>query len=173
MAQLPYLVYEQKPPMSSVEFLDLARSLLNRNDASLVECLSLDPKADTGIKFIDNWYDWERDLRLYLAKQRMIKLKRENLNVAEPSAFHLEASATASKAIDENSPLEGEIIIDKARWNAIESFIGNDYFDRSNVFAYYLKLLLLERRQLFDVEKGFAEYKSLYTYCVQNAGDPK
>ena len=170
MAQLPHLVYEQKPPMSSKDFKDLAKPLLFKKDMILLEALSLEFKefSKTGCRFIDSWHEWESDLRIYIARQRMVKLKKDNIDIPEPTAFHLEASATATKASDEHSPLEAEIIIDKARWNAIEGFTGNDYFDRSNVFAYYLKLLILERRQAFDPEIGFAEYKSLYASIVES-----
>jgi hypothetical protein len=53
---------------------------------------------------------------------------------------------------------------------------GIDYFSKNVVFAYFLKLLLLERQQLFDTEKGFTEYKSLYVSIMENTqhvGEPK
>jgi len=39
----------------------------------------------------------------------------------------------------------------------------------NNIYAYYLKLLLLERRQSFNTEKGFAEYKTLYAEILESA----
>jgi len=52
--------------------------------------------------------------------------------------------------------------LDKARWSAIESLQGVEYFDRNTIFAYLLKLLILERRSAMQPETGFSEYKSLY-----------
>ena len=174
MAQLPYLIYEQKPPMPSSEFKDLAKSLMVPNDAAFLDKLSISGSAEkTGCDFIDKWQEWDHILRLNLAKQRVIKLKLEK-PVTEPNAVHLDAAAAASKAVDETSPLDAEIMLDKARWHAIEELAGTDYFHRNTVYAYYLKLLLLERRQVFNTEKGFAEYKSLYASIVdsaQKAGD--
>jgi len=186
MAQLPHLIYEQKPPMSSEEFKALSESLLSKKDVSLMKNLKLDPsptedEADggkvrsTGCSFIDNWRKWEKDLRLILAKNRAVHLKWD-INISEPADFHNDLAVTGLKAIDENSPLDGEIILDKTRWYAIEDMAGNDYFHRNNVFAYFLKLLLLERRQAFNVEKGFSEYKSLYASILESAhslGEPK
>ena len=172
MAQLPYLIYEQKPPMNSVTFKVLAQYFLDETDAAFMENLSLNPVfsgSNSGCDFIDNWKDWEHALKLNLAKERAIKLKRENLISQEPPFFPLEAAAAASKAVEEHSPLEGEIVLDKARWIAIDSLAGNDTFNRNSVYAYFLKLLLLERRQSFNVEKGFAEYKSLYASIVESA----
>ena len=172
MAQLPYLIYEQKPPMTSASFKTMAQYFLKDKDAVYMDKLSLNPvfsEKNCGIGFIDNWRNWEHALKLNLGKERAIKLKKENLISAQPPFFPLEASAAASKAIDEHSPLEGEIVLDKARWFAIDSLAGNDNFHREGVYAYFLKLLLLERRQSFNVEKGFAEYKSLYASIVESA----
>jgi hypothetical protein len=177
MAQLPYLVYDQKPPMSSSDFKALAKSLMSKNDADIIDNLFLDanvsPDRNTGCRFIDNWYAWDRELRLNLARQRVVKIKRDNAQIPQQPDYHMDVTTTVTKAIDETSPLEGEIVLDKARWSAIESFVSSDYFDRSNAFAYYLKLLLLERRQIFNVDKGFAEYKSLYASIVESASESR
>ncbi len=189
MAQLPYLLFEQKPPMSSTAFKELALSMLNKKDSALLNNLALDPDPDnagaqspnissysepfpsTGCAFIDNYREWERTLRLALAKQRAGKIGRNSDEAAaEPPFFPAEANQAAVKALArEISPLEGESVIDKARWDAIDSFTGSDYFHRNNVFAYYLKLLLLERRFSFNAEKGFTEYKSLYASIIESA----
>ena len=171
IAQLPNLVYEQKPSMSSQDFLDLAKSLISKGDYALLKDLSLEMKEEkTGCKFIDNWQDWERDLRMNLAKLRAIKLKRE---LPPEPVFHMDIAAVATKAVDEHSPLEGEIMLDKVRWHAIEEFAGSDYFHRNSVFAYYLKLLLIERRMSFNVDKGFSEYKSLYASIVESGQESR
>ena len=181
--------------MSSAAFIALSETLLSKGDMALMANLSLDPqplfktgkknhhdieniKAEgptyakaapsTGCRFIDNWKEWERILRLNVAKNRAIKKEREDLILVEPPFAYQDAANAAAKAVSSESPLDGEIIIDKARWNVIDSFVGTDYFDRKNVFAYFLKLLLLERRQAFNAERGFAEYKTLYASIIEN-----
>ena len=180
VAQLPSLIYGQIPPMSSVHFKGLAKPLLSKTDAALFDSLSLDPapedQAKTGSDFIDKWNEWERSLRLNLAKRRAVKIKRDA--PVEPLPYPQDAAAAAARAVNNTeSPLEGEMMLDRARWNAIESLQGYDYFNRNVVFAYMLKLLLLERRQSFKTEEGFAEYKSLYASILENAqesvGEPK
>ncbi len=181
MAQLPYLIYEQKPPISSAGFKALAETQLSEEDAALMRYLSLDPDPEgkfpsyaelappTGCDFIDSWREWERSLRLNLAKNRAVKLKRDNLSALEPPFYPVEAVAAAVKSVNaEISPLEGEFLIDKARWNAIESLAGNNYFDRNSVYAYFLKLMLIERRVSFNTERGFTEYKSLYASIIES-----
>ncbi|MDR2966183.1 MAG: DUF2764 family protein [Treponema sp.] len=174
MAQLPHLGFEQKPPMTSGAFISLAQDLMNKTDTDLLEKISLgfiDDQYTTGCKFIDTWQEWERTLRLNAAKNRSARLHRDTLT-NEPPYVPQDAAAAASKAVNSDcSPLEGEIIIDRARWNAIDELAGTDYFSRNHVFAYLLKLLLLERREAQNAEKGFSEYKSLYTQIIEDANN--
>jgi len=188
IAQLPYLVYGQNPPMSSLAFKEFAKASIDKGDAQLLDSISLDPQPlqpndegavtiayaekapASGSVFIDNWRDWERTLRLHLAKQRAVKLKRENTVKVpmELPVFPTDAVAAAAKTISAvESPLELEILLDKARWSAIEEFQGTDHFSSNTIFAYFLKLLLLERRALFKTEEGNDEYNSLYASILE------
>jgi hypothetical protein len=181
VAQLPSLIYGQEPPMSSARFLDLAQGLLSAGDGALLGKLSLDPGPSlipqaTGCGFIDQWRDWERSLRLNLARLRALRLKREA--TADPPLVPADAAGAAQQALAlSESPLEAEALLDKARWSAIERFQGTTYFDRNTVFAYLLKLLILERSASFKTETGFAEYKSLYASILERvrpgAGESK
>jgi hypothetical protein len=66
------------------------------------------------------------------------------------------------------SPPEVEYLGDNARWDAIEVLQGINDCDRTTIYAYLLKLILLERRASFKVEEGFAEYKTLYGSILDN-----
>ena len=185
-AQLPYLSYGQKPPMSSAAFRDLAKQHLSSGDLKFFELVDMDPGDKKpldkdqkhgagselsyvesapllGCDFIDRWREWERALRLNLAKQRAQKMAKEGTETVPPPMFPTDAAAVAMKAVTATeSPLEAELVLDKARWAVIDSLEGLDYFNRNTIYAYLLKLILLERHEVFNVEKGFNEYKSLY-----------
>jgi hypothetical protein len=158
--------------MSSRAFLDLCTGLLEAGDLALLDLCALDPDAASSpggepskpcsSAFINNWRDWERSLRLNLARYRVQRLKREGGGAVEPPDYPADAAAAAKTAAAMDSPLEAETFLDKARWDAIELFQGIDYFSSNTIFAYLLKLRLLERRALFRAEEGFAEYKGLY-----------
>ncbi|MDR0669082.1 MAG: DUF2764 domain-containing protein [Treponema sp.] len=176
VAQLPSLVYGQEPPMSSVHFLDLARTQLSAEDAALLSLLEprtgAGPRAEgpSGSGFIDTWRVWERALRLNLARLRASRLKRDGAAPVDPPADPADAAAVAHGALAAaENPLEAEIFLDRARWNAIERFQGIPAFSRDAVYAYLLKLLILERRASFKAETGFAEYKSLYASILEHA----
>jgi len=180
IAQLPYLSYGQKPPMSSAAYKELAKSMLDKGDAKLLDTIELDPVpfkpgdegptysnqiAKSGSAFLDGWRNWERTFRLNLAKARAVKLNREGApkSASDVPSSPPEAVALGAKMINASeSPLDVELLIDKARWIAIEELAGSNYFSTNTVFAYLLKLLLLERRELFKAEEGYAEYNSLY-----------
>ena len=182
VSQLPYLIYGQKPPMSPESFRKMAGPLMSARDAELLNLVSLCPAplksedfsslkiASSGSDFIDNWRKWEWVLRLNLAKHRFVKINRGGTAMEEPPSFPPDVLAVVSRAMTiEESPLEAELFLDKARWNAIEVFQGNNYFDRNIIYAYLLKLMLLERYASFQPETGFSEYKSLYASIMESA----
>ncbi len=189
VAQLPAISFGSVPAMRSKDFIDLASYLLTAKDADLLAQCSLDPfpEADgalaplvaTGSALIDGWRTWEGALRLNMAKLRAQNLKRDGAGNREAPADPLNASAAARAAIAVESPLDADLFLDRARWDAIEAFQGFDYFGRDTVYAYLLKLLLLERRAIFKVDEGFAEYTALYASIMEAApysnesGEPK
>jgi hypothetical protein len=191
IAQLPYLAYGQAAPMSSLAFKDLCKSTLSPADTALLDLCALDPDpgsgepaygeapAGTSSAFLDNWRRWERTLRLNLARYRTQRLKREGGTPVDPPDDPADAAATAKAAVSMESPLEAEFFLDKSRWDAIEAFQGLDYFNRNTIYAYLLKLLLMERRSLFRIEEGLREYQGLYASVLAarsdngESGEPK
>ena len=160
--QLSVLAYGQPPPMSPRAFMEKAAPMLGEKDAVLMG--RLDPAsgdgASSGCEFVDGWLEWEKGLRLSLAGQRAAALGREA--ASETPIYPSGAAEAAAKALGAETPLEGEIILDKARWEAVEALQGSELFHRKTVFAYFVKLLILERQASFQAEAGFSEYKSLY-----------
>jgi hypothetical protein len=180
MAQLPSLIYGQPAPMSSARFRELAGQALSPEDGALLGSFTLNPLAPvpaeaspkegapSGCEFLDRWREYEGALRLNLAKYRGAKIKREVS--ADAPEYPADAAAAAKAAAAMESPLEAELFLDESRWRAIDLFQGLNYFDRNTVYAYLLKLLLLERRSCFRTEEGFAEYKGLYAAVMGAAG---
>jgi hypothetical protein len=174
-SQLPYLIFAQEPPMSAAAFRELAAGFLDDEDKVQIDrCVLAAPPEEPPFLppapgeppvlksgFIKGWLEWERALRLNLARFRSQRLKREG--AAEAPDYPADAAQAAKAASAMDSPLEAEIFLDKARWDAIERLKGLDEVGSNMVFAYLLKLLLMERRSSFKTEEGFMEYKTLYT----------
>ncbi|MDR0723382.1 MAG: DUF2764 domain-containing protein [Treponema sp.] len=187
VSQLPYLIYGQTVPLSSVQFKSLCQSALRPQDAALLEWCTLDPEPEalpgegkggsyrdapraTPSPFINTWRHWERALRLHLARYRAQALGQEGAAPVDPPEDPVEVGALAKAALGLESPLEAELFLDQARWNAIEAMQGFDYFGVTTIYAYLLRLLLMERRVSFNAEEGFVAYKGLYTAIIAAAG---
>jgi hypothetical protein len=188
VSQLPYLIYGQSAPLSSVQFKSLCKSELRPQDAALLDWCTLDPDTEglssgkgkaasyrdepraTVSPFINKWRYWERALRLNLARYRAQALGQEGAAPVDPPEDPVEVEALAKVALGLESPLEAELFLDQARWNAIEAMQGFDYFGVTTIYAYLLRLLLMERRASFNAEEGFVAYKGLYTAIMAAAG---
>jgi hypothetical protein len=157
--------------MSAASFKALASDMMSAADAAAFDYCTLDQElaGPSPSDFINRWKEWERVLRLNLARGRSQKLKREGGAVEAPE-YPANAAAVAKTALAMESPLEAEIFLDKARWDAIESFQGINTFSENAMYAYLLKLLLMERKAAFKTEEGFTEYKALYAAIL---GEPK
>ena len=89
--------------------------------------------------------------------------------MANAPEYPADAAAAAKNALAMESPLEAELFLDKARWDAIEHLQGISTFNENAIYAYLLKLLLMERRAAFNTEEGFTEYKALYAAILGEA----
>jgi hypothetical protein len=175
--------------MSSLAFKALAYEQMSPGDAAALDYWTLDPDlagssvADQlensagGLQaknaasklpaLVKRWREWERTLRLNIAQSRALKQKRE-LNVEVPK-LPSDAVLAAKGAVAMDNPLEAEVFLDKTRWSFISDLQGMDTFSRNAMYAYLLKLLLMERRMAFNFNEGFTEYKALYTAILGEA----
>ena len=166
IATLPSISYGDKPPVSSDAFRELCNALLHPDDAALLKYCYYDPKLvvetvqPTGSAFIDLLMLRERVLILNLAFIRAAKLKRPSPE--DPPHDVPRAEARGKTAFEMEDPLEATIYIDEGRWGALDDMVGLNTFGVNNIFAYFLKLQLMERRQLFDAERGSGNYRKLY-----------
>ncbi|AGT43999.1 DUF2764 family protein [Treponema pedis] len=167
-AQLPSIQASSQAPMSFKAFKELALRFLTEKDAAILNKLSLEPprsEEKTGSAFLDNWYGFERSLRLALEQARALKLKWESSISYEErltlsGAFSPMQSARAAVAMQ--NPLEAENFLDNVRFQAADTVRGSDGFSSDAVFSYAIKLLLRERASKFDMERGREEYSHLY-----------
>jgi hypothetical protein len=176
VATLSHINYGDKPPVSSKEFREQCEQFLHKSDAALIDYCIYDPKlsietvAPTGSAFIDLVILRERILNLTLANLRAAKLKRPALE--EPPASMPRTKTEATTAFEMDDPLEAMLFIDRGRWGFLneifDEVVGGNYFSVNSVFAYLLKLQLLERKQIFDVKKGTDVYHELYNTILRN-----
>jgi hypothetical protein len=183
IATLPSLSYGQDVPMSSASFVESCHGLLPESDAALLKYCRLDVagfdwagegKDDAAQKtpsdFINMWIGRESALCRKLAELRAAKLGWGRPDfVMQDASLAQDAEASANQAFNAGNALEGELSIDKGRWDAIETAAGIEIFNINTIYAYLLKLQLMERRSLFKPDEGFAESKAIYAGILEKA----
>ncbi len=173
VSQLPSLEnYEGRAqlPLTEKAFKELCSRYLDKKDCEILESLSLEPPKDnakTGSAFLDKWNEKERNLRFALAQIRALKMKKESEMI--PSSCTADIIQVARTAVGMDSPLAAEEYLNQYRMDTLKSMTPLDNFCVDAVFAYGLKLMLVQRMKLFDVEIGKDSYHKIYDEILGDA----
>lgn len=174
-SSLPSLAMGSPPPLAFGRFAEDFPRFLTPGDAETLTAASLEyPAADPapaarGSAALSAWYEWDCALRNELARLRGQELERDAEPWIREGFPHPDAVAAARAAFAAPSPLEGEMALGRARWDAIDRLRGTHYFDREALVVYSLQLQLLERLAAFDAAAGTGEYRKTYD-AVMAAG---
>ena len=168
MSQLPAFSINQTGPLPVTEeyFIDLCSRFLSKEKTELARELSLTPpqkETKTPSKLVNDYYDFERKLRVALAQMRAQKMKKEFTDeyTILPQVPG-DILTIARNAVSCDSPLEAEVYLNKARVEYLERIVPIDNFSDDAVFAYGLKLKLASRIKEFNEEAGMASYRKIY-----------
>lgn len=167
MAQLPSLdgLDENTPiPITEERFYEVANRFLSAKQKKSLEDFSIVPNIDlssSNKNLLDKWCNFERDLRLSLAKVRGEKLKKA-VDIGDyspsPTLFQM-----AKNVVEMDNPLEAEMYLNKYRLDYLEDLRPIDSFSEDALFYYAIKLKLLLRMQKFQVEIGKNAYQEIYS----------
>lgn len=150
-------------PITEKYYRDLCSRFLEKEDLAVLESLSLEPPKDvvsTGSDFLDKWYDNERSLRYALVQVRAQKMKKDPGNI--PVSINADIVQAARTAVGMNSPLSAEQYLYEYRLSVLNNLSPMNGFSVDAVFAYGIKLMLLERMKKFNKEKGTESYHKIY-----------
>ncbi len=150
-------------PITENRFLELCEQLLPQKMFVALKDINLVPPRNdipTGYKFIDNWNAYERDLRLALATVRADKLGKA-IEIGN-KFISSEIIQIARIAVENENPLEAEVFLNGYRARVLEDLRPSDPFCEDTVFYYALKLKIMERIKLFDVQNGVEAYQDIY-----------
>ena len=156
-ASLPMIGWNGKLPMATSEFLSSAKRLMQAEDAGLIGHLlsGQESAAEFNNPVARSWAHFDRSFRNEIAWFRAHRLHKD------PAAF--------IRAGKENDPwlretvheagrmedlLEGEMLLDKTRWQFLDSLSAGHQFDLEYLICYGLKLKILERHQMYRSPKG-------------------
>ena len=124
---------------------------------SLVPSRTYEP---SGSALIEAWNRGEQNLRLALGKVRADKLNKQF--DSENRIFTADLMQTVRAAVEMDSPMEAEKLLNRYRMDYLESIKPMDFFSEEFVFYYCLKLKLILRMRQFDAENGRTAYKNIY-----------
>jgi len=173
VSQLPNISSSESKsalPLNGEQFIELASRFISEAEKSILRKISLVPpteKSSTGSAFLDVWYEKERNLRFALAQIRAQKLKKDSIPL--PAGCTADIISAARTAVGMDSPLSAEQFLYEYRLRLLDDLRPMDSFSIDAVYAYGIKLLLVERMKKFEVENGKTSYHKIYDEIL--AGD--
>ncbi|MBP7094894.1 MAG: DUF2764 family protein [Spirochaetia bacterium] len=123
-------------------------------------------------RLLGAYYRWELTLRNELARLRAGRLGQPADRHVRPGSVEWDGLRAAQAAFQAESPLDGELVIERERWAVVERLQVGHYFDTEALVAYGLKLRILERTARFEVERGRAAYGEVYRDILGASGAP-
>lgn len=165
IAQLPDISAsgEKAVPITEKQYRDLCSRFLSADDTKVLHMLSLVPPkeiTDTGSRFLNAWYEKERNLRFALAQIRAQKMKKDSDQV--PGSCTADILQAARTAVGMDSPLSAEQFLYEYRMSILNNLRPYDIFSIDCVYEYGIRLMLTQRMKKFNKETGTASYHKIY-----------
>jgi hypothetical protein len=151
-------------PITEERFTELCERFLSKKAKDELYKLTLMPSRSyekSGSALVEAWNNGERNLRLVLGKIRADKMNKQF--DAGNQSFSPTLLQAARTAIESESPMEAEKLLNRYRLDFLETLRPMDSFSEEYVFYYGLKLKLIERIRKFDTESGESAYRNIYS----------
>ena len=167
VTSLPRLELTGAPPFTSDELLAACDGLLRRDHWEDLRALLEDRPREVRAPEARRLVRAETQLREALARLRArragVEYGAAPGRQAEPDAS---ATAAAARALAVADPLERELILDNYRWALLETAASQSTFGVQAVFAYALKLRLVEKWSGLSVEAGLDVATRVVEACL-------
>ena len=142
------LEFGMKMPFSYSYFLMFAQEQLSRDDVEIIKRVKIIPYEDIDERFfvLKEWRDFDRALRNELARRRAQR-KSKDPDQYIRGEYYPEPSIAGfvQWVVEQDSPLEAEISLERKRWEKLDELVKGHYFDIDYLVIYALKLQILER----------------------------
>lgn len=140
------LHFEAQPPFSFEVFLVRCAEFIPAKDLKALEAVSGAQAQAPGLEIIRKIQGFEAMLRNELVRIRAAHKKIDPEKYLRLDGFAGQSIYHVALAAHRNpSPLDGERILDKERWNFLDELSIGHYFDLDFLIVYATKLLILER----------------------------
>ena len=170
-ASLPMLLGpDQPPPIESGVLLDSCRLFMNDEDYAGIENATTNPEDPEAPGICRIFRAWEKSLRNDLVRLRAAEQSLEPAGYLREAETVFGTASVASAAMNASTPLEAELLLNKARWSVLDELESGHYYDIEFLRSYRMKLQILERRAKFDEERGFEAYQDIYARVLEASG---
>ena len=159
---LPSIKSDGDSNMSLEAFLEVCKGCITKKDYAILEKVATSDEVVKGNAFVEAYTRFRHKVEMELASQRAAKLgiKAGYENTEEKENL---ITNTVKKAVNEESPLEGEKILLSLYFDFLDKNVGSGHnYDLTFLISYALKLKLLGRKAAFTPEKGRAEFEKLF-----------
>ena len=156
-------------PLTTEQFREIASRFISPKEKAVLDGLSLVPCVEldsTGSAFLDVWYEKERNLRCALAQIRAQKMKKDSVPL--PAGCTADIISAARTAVGMDSHLSAEQFLYDYRLRLLDDLRPLDAFSIDAVYAYGIRLMLVERMRKFEVENGKTSYHEIYDTILSN-----
>ena len=163
-ASLPELVFGKPSPLSVAEFDAMAKEHISGKLCGVLQELTYPVPENDPAGYICCHRIWEevrsfeRFLRLRIAKIRAERLEL-SCEIAEPEGFYSEIDYILNSAMSSDDPVERELIIDRVRWEFLDSMAITHMLDFDGLCVYRLKLQILESYRGRTPEEGTPRFE--------------
>jgi hypothetical protein len=157
VASLPAVEFGVKPPFSYEEFLSRCDGQLSPEDRGAVDRAVMISCYDTAEKYraVAEWGTFEFSLKNEIARSRAEKYAKDPFKYIRGEHYHDPFTAgLAQWAVNQDSPMEAELFLDRARWDKLEEIKNGHYFDIDYLIAYAVQLWILTRWEKINSEGG-------------------
>jgi hypothetical protein len=156
VASLPDLSFDRPASITTKDFLGLCSEHIAPASCQLLAETDLfqSSSCPTRLRVLNVWFEREHLLRNELARLRAQRLGWDVTPHLRTAGRNDELKMVAARILENESPRAAEDELDRARWRFLDGLEFGHYFDLESLALYWLKLRLLERRAVFDKERG-------------------
>lgn len=169
LASLPYLQFEGDRYPELEDFIEISQKWGSANESLLLEDISLEPDLETLHPLLKRYAQWEVGLRNELVRQRAALQERDGQAFivrdqgGDDYSVRSGLSEAVRTALNAESPLKADEILDQLRWNFLDELEVGHFYDLEQMIVYVLKLHILLRRRAMTRDAGRASFERHYS----------
>ena len=146
ISSLPMLNFGASPPFSFEGFLARCEELIPQKDLKVLKAIPSAWELQLNVAVLKKIQGFDTMLRNELVRVRAAYRKVDPAKYLRPDGYAGHSIYHIALAAHRNpSPLEGERLLDRERWNFLDELSFGHYFDPDFLIIYASKLLIMER----------------------------